>query len=202
MSATAEHNVPSTRQQRYACALGHSPRAAPDQCSNSACFRTSKYSVAHERQHAKDFDDLRLEANFKAELGPFLSAPFLKRADKDFIWRLMWELRGHQAAARQALADLTGKVPHVDDAGAVRTGPAAKDNYDEEISRPAKEFSQMYQQGISQLLTKIEDSSKGQAEVFAKALQKFELTHDPKNPVGLRKFVKGFEQAYAATHPR
>jgi hypothetical protein len=140
-----------------------------------------KYVLSHEYQHWKDYGDKEFEGNVGAAMKPFLEASYLAPEDKQFIWRVIWEIRGHAVQRLAALADADAKLPYLNGVGDVITDPGQVANaYGFEEAEATSAFMEAYQLTLLHLLAKIGDNDGGK-EAFVAAASKFDFSDNPKN---------------------
>jgi hypothetical protein len=151
----------------------------------------NKFTLAHEFQHWRDFENPKLEAEFKSDLRPFLQAKYLNVEDKQFITRIMWEMRGHGAQFNCAMASAKKELPILDVGGRIMPKSKAKEQYEFEASRTTKDFQQEYQLPVTSLLSKIAKNDPAGLKQFLSKMALYE-TPGPKNPVNISKFASSF----------
>jgi hypothetical protein len=149
-----------------------------------------KFTLAHELQHWKDFEDPTLDTSFTTDMKHFFDAPYLSSDDKGMLMHVMWELRGHNAQALQALADKKAGLPFLNAAGGVEDKPKERDAaYDFQASWAASIFAQAYQLPVFEIVDKIRKAEPGQEQELAKIFAKYDLSDRPGAPLSFAKMI-------------
>lgn len=151
----------------------------------------SKMTVAHEYRHWRDYEDSAFEKSFATSMKPWLEASYIPQDDRDYLLRLVWEVRGHATQRLQALDDAAAKLPYMDRAGNVTEGPPKElaSAYDFEAGDAMSIFQQAYHPDILRITGKIKahDGKSGLTK-FLDAISKFDLD-DPRNELTFKRFV-------------
>lgn len=148
-------------------------------------------TVAHEYRHWRDYEDATFEKSFATTMKPWLDADYIPKDDRDYLLRLVWEVRGHATQRLQALDDAAAKLAYMDRAGNVVEGPPKEltSAYDFEAGDAMSIFQQAYQSDILRLTNRIKshDGKTGLTKFLA-AISKFDLD-DPRNELTFKRFV-------------
>lgn len=151
----------------------------------------TKMTVAHEYRHWRDYEDATFEKSFATTMKPWLDADYIPKDDRDYLLRLVWEVRGHATQRLQALDDAAAKLAYMDRAGNVVEGPPKEltSAYDFEAGDAMSIFQQAYQSDILRLTNRIKshDGKTGLTKFLA-AISKFDLD-DPRNELTFKRFV-------------
>jgi len=192
--------LPVEETQVQAAALGDDVKLAADAISAGGIKdhksivlmqpTSSKSTLAHESQHWLDFENPGFDKSIEQTLKPFLEAKALTQEDRNWLWRLAVEVRGHQAQAIRAMDDAAKGLPFVDGVGNVVTGSKKKlaEDYDFEASSARLALSQTYSPVVADLAQRLKDPVPALARDYVKAMARFDLAGAPEG----MKFAKVF----------
>ncbi|MEQ1877436.1 MAG: hypothetical protein ABL958_12390, partial [Bdellovibrionia bacterium] len=153
----------------------------------------SKFEMAHEVQHWRDFESPAYNRDFAARMKPYLEAKYIEAEVRDYIWRLFWELRGHVAQQLQAYADMKARAPYINRIGDLVTGtppyfPAEtgtpkemKYHFEFEANEARNAFQFSYGQVFREIADAIEKQSPALYRKFLLEAAKFDLSDNPEN---------------------
>lgn len=143
-----------------------------------------RFVFAHELRHWEDFEEAHFTEDFVAALAPFFNADYLSNEDKQWLLRIVWELRGHNAQILQAMHDAAAGLPCLDRAGNLGC------DYQFEKSFAVMIFRQAYDSKIAELLSKIRSHDERDPGKLADMFARFESPEKSDNLLSLKEYVK------------
>jgi hypothetical protein len=149
---------------------------------------SDRFAVAHEHQHWLDFESKTYQKDFERAIKPF--AKDFSDSDTDYLWRIVWEIRGHSVQAKTVRLVREQHLPCLDRAGQI-LGPGDP-NFATTLGylegQPVGDFRNAYQMPYLQITTKIRGNPAEWAK-FKTMLTKFDFSDDPENQLTFAKVL-------------
>ena len=149
----------------------------------------SKYVLMHEYQHWLDFEDPEFEKQLYGDLKNFFEAKYLTNEEKNWMVRIIWELRGHVAQQLSARRDLVQGLPYLNRVGTIESRDLAS-SYDFEATQAVSIFNQTYASGLYSIMSKIKAHSKADFDRLVDQLSKYDFSNDPNNAITFKDVLK------------
>lgn len=149
---------------------------------------SDKFTLAHEAQHATDFDDKDFMSSLDTELNQIAKLPYLADRDLVIVQEALVEIRGYSAQEVAYKLALQHQEAFVNRAGNVM--PADPTEYNFRISNVVNRYKSEYGSKLRYVFEKIKSHSLKDYETYVATISKYDLSANALTTLSIPQILK------------